>query len=200
MKFLSLLTLAASVLVSMTLSSCRGAVYTAPLLPKFSVTSASIAVTGYTNTATNTDLNYVECAATIKLKDLIGDVGFTVWINSVTLYTQSTNTGDQEYNLLAGGTFNAPAIGKTYKTVTKAALVVNTEYAISETFKTDGINATYNASGINSITNTGKWKSLKGVIGVSYVTEHGEVNGAAGSLPLDDFSKLETSWTYVQKP
>ncbi len=184
MKRISIIAIALMVVGSFVLTSCRGAVYTAPLVPRFTATAAALTLTAYTNaTAQQTKIT-----GSVTLTDTLGDTGYQALVNSVNLYSQSTNASD--FQLAAVATANAPATGNgNVKTVKKSENKPANSVVLNFT-ATDVAYGTIATGTIAAYTNTGRWKNLVAKYNVTLQTEDGNT-----TVNIDELSKLESTWT-----
>lgn len=178
MKRLSILTIALMVVGSFVLSSCRGAVYTAPLVPRFTAAPSAVTVTFYTNAA----VTGYKASGTVDITDALGDAGFTANVASATLYTLRTNIGQTEVSSTIN---NDPNGSSYYKTVKSTDAKAATKYTLTYA----SILNTANYATFVLSTNSANLSYTKAIYSLNINVENGN-NG----YTLDDYSKLQTTF------
>ena len=160
-------------------ASCRMAAYTAPLVPRFTPSAATVTSTIYTNAAYQT----VFLSGSVDLTDLLGDAGYQAYVDSVSLYFRSTNIGSTENS----GTENADKNSSDYGKIVKKA---DAKVSLKTTVKyKSGLNSGLYA-GLSGLTNTAAYSYIKAIYTIRVVTDDGRTG-----YTLDDYSKLSASVT-----
>jgi len=179
MKHISIFAIALMVVGSFVLSSCRGAIYTAPLVPRFSGAATAVTITVYTNAAV---ANKFKATGTYTITDALGDAGFVANIKDVTLYYISTNVGSTEGTTTVA---NDPNGASYYKVVKQADAKVSTATGLSLASVLQPA-----VANITLGTNSANLSYQKAIYSLTINAE----NGNSG-YTLDDYSKLATTYT-----
>jgi hypothetical protein len=178
-------------LAMLTLGSCRMGVYTAPLVPRFSVTASDAVLTGFTNA----NDNRMVLTGSVKLTDLTGDTGYSAAIRSIQIYQLSSNAGSL-WSLLGNIAQTDPKF-QAITNVSKANSKVGNEITLGFTWEMAG-----GAAGVASYTNNAAIPGRKVRYGLSVTTEDGasapwSIDGVAQSAVVSNVSTLEAGWSAV---
>lgn len=179
MKRLSILAIALMVVGSFVLSSCRGAVYTAPLVPRFSGSPVAVSITVYTNAAVG---NKFKATGSYTLTDSLGDAGFVANIKDVTLYYILTNVGSTEATTTVANDANASGYFVAVKQ-SAAKSGSGTILPFASVLQTAVGNITLG-------TNSANLSYQKAIYSLTINAENGNTG-----YTLDDYSKLATTYS-----
>lgn len=165
------------------------ATYTAPLIPRFSVTSAApLALTVYTNSGAQV----AKLTGSVKLRDLMGDIGYQVWVSSVSLGFTLTNYPSSLNN---GPTAIADPYNKD-ATLTKKLSEVKKDEEVTLNFESLNDASLYSfatSGGISSATNTGAVASRKASYNIAYNVDNGNTSYALNVI--EDTTRLITTFS-----